>query len=86
MVARPDPRRYFEQVGDTRGVLADSDPVCLYLEITNRCNLLCATCPRTFEELENPQPTCLGSYFDQLSTNSQRLVEWFFTELASPCW
>ena len=48
-----DPRRYFESVG------ADSDrpehdPVCLYLETTNRCNLLCTTCPRTFEELEPP--------------------------------
>src|ERR1700740_2471055 len=48
-----DPRRYFESV------LADSeiperDPVCLYLETTNRCNLLCTTCPRTYEELEPP--------------------------------
>ena len=48
-----DPRRYFESVR------TDSDapahlPVCLYLEVTNRCNLLCDTCPRTFEELEPP--------------------------------
>jgi MoaA/NifB/PqqE/SkfB family radical SAM enzyme len=48
-----DPRRYFE------GVRADTDrpehdPVCLYLETTNRCNLLCTTCPRTYEELEPP--------------------------------
>ena len=48
-----DPRRYFESVR------ADSDvparqPVCLYLETTNRCNLLCTTCPRTYEELEPP--------------------------------
>jgi MoaA/NifB/PqqE/SkfB family radical SAM enzyme len=48
-----DPKRYFE------GVAADSDvpehdPVCLYLETTNRCNLLCTTCPRTYEELEPP--------------------------------
>jgi len=28
--------------------------VCLYLEVTNRCNLLCETCPRTFEALEPP--------------------------------
>ena len=48
-----DPRRYFEQVsvGDS---VAQSPPVCLYLEVTNRCNLLCETCPRTFEELEPP--------------------------------
>src|SRR6202035_3761966 len=48
-----DPWRYFE------GVCTDSDrpvhePVRLYLETTNRCNLLCTTCPRTYEELEPP--------------------------------
>src|ERR1700691_4729641 len=48
-----DPRRYFE------GIQADSEipehhPVCLYLETTNRCNLLCTTCPRTYAELEPP--------------------------------
>ncbi len=34
--------------------VASGPPVCLYLEVTNRCNLLCETCPRTFEELEPP--------------------------------
>jgi MoaA/NifB/PqqE/SkfB family radical SAM enzyme len=52
--ARPDPRRYFEAVGDARGEVADEEPVCLYIETTNRCNLLCETCPRTFEDLEPP--------------------------------
>ena len=51
---RPDPRRYFEHIGDARGAVADVEPVCLYLETTNRCNLLCTTCPRTFEALEPP--------------------------------
>ncbi len=49
-----DPRRYFERIGDERGAIATDDPVCLYLETTNRCNLLCTTCPRTYEELEPP--------------------------------
>ncbi len=49
-----DPRRYFEGVGEKRGPVAPHGPVCLYLEVTNRCNLLCTTCPRTFEELEPP--------------------------------
>jgi wyosine [tRNA(Phe)-imidazoG37] synthetase (radical SAM superfamily) len=48
-----NPRRYFEQV-EARQKFADAAPVCLYLEVTNRCNLLCETCPRTFEELEKP--------------------------------
>ena len=52
--ALKDPRRYFEQVGPKRDAVAVEPPVCLYLETTNRCNLLCETCPRTFEELEPP--------------------------------
>jgi MoaA/NifB/PqqE/SkfB family radical SAM enzyme len=49
-----DPRRYFEAVAAQREQTAEADPVCLYLEVTNRCNLLCETCPRTFETLEPP--------------------------------
>ena len=49
-----DPRRYFEAVAAERSDEAEKPPVCLYLEVTNRCNLLCETCPRTFEELEPP--------------------------------
>jgi MoaA/NifB/PqqE/SkfB family radical SAM enzyme len=45
-------RRYFEKPEDELKARADAEPVCLYLETTNRCNLLCTTCPRTFEELE----------------------------------
>ncbi len=51
--------------GSTRGAIsrpvrrrssgvANKPPVCLYLEVTNRCNLLCTTCPRTYAELEPP--------------------------------
>ncbi|MGA7328556.1 MAG: radical SAM protein, partial [Rhodomicrobium sp.] len=47
-----DPRRYFERAKAERTPVAAEDPVCLYLETTNRCNLLCTTCPRTYEELE----------------------------------
>jgi MoaA/NifB/PqqE/SkfB family radical SAM enzyme len=47
-----DPRRYFEAAERDRGAVAGGEPVCLYLETTNRCNLPCTTCPRTFEELE----------------------------------
>ena len=49
-----NPTRYFEQV-TSRESLTEQAPVCLYLEVTNRCNLLCETCPRTFEALEPPQ-------------------------------
>src|ERR1700674_1454879 len=49
-----DPRRYFESIAKPRSDSAASRPVCVYLETTNRCNLLCTTCPRTYEELEPP--------------------------------
>jgi MoaA/NifB/PqqE/SkfB family radical SAM enzyme len=49
-----DPRRYFEAVAGRRASRAEEEPVCLYLEVTNRCNLLCTTCPRTYVELEPP--------------------------------
>jgi MoaA/NifB/PqqE/SkfB family radical SAM enzyme len=49
-----EPRRYFEHIKAERSALAEVEPVCLYLETTNRCNLLCTTCPRTFEALEPP--------------------------------
>jgi len=52
MTVLQDPTRYFESVAQTRETA--SPPVCLYLEVTNRCNLLCETCPRTFEALEPP--------------------------------
>src|ERR1700756_4866261 len=48
-----DPPRYFES-GETESEAPAHEPVCLYLETTNRCNLLCTTCPRTYQELEPP--------------------------------
>src|SRR5262247_2536969 len=48
-----NPTRYFENVS-TDDDAPEQNPVCLYLETTNRCNLLCTTCPRTYAELEPP--------------------------------
>lgn len=47
-------RRYFEKPESDAHLasVAQHEPVCLYLETTNRCNLLCTTCPRTYEQLE----------------------------------
>ncbi|MFG1249011.1 radical SAM protein [Xanthobacter flavus] len=47
-------RHYFERAETDRTSVPVRKPVCLYLETTNRCNLLCTTCPRTYEELEPP--------------------------------
>ena len=50
-----DPHRYFEATAaDARARTAQRPPLCVYLEVTNRCNLLCTTCPRTYAELEPP--------------------------------
>jgi MoaA/NifB/PqqE/SkfB family radical SAM enzyme len=49
---RVDPGRYHESVDHALDRVATTDPVCLYLETTNRCNLLCTTCPRTYADLE----------------------------------
>ena len=54
-----DPRRYHEAADPKRPPIAERLPVCLYLEVTNRCNLLCTTCPRTYEHSSRP-PTCHG--------------------------
>src|SRR5258708_39766475 len=71
-----DPRRYFESVSRAGRGTAARKPVCLYLETTNRCNLLCTTCPRTYEELEPPADMSWGlfcSIVDQVP-NLQRAV------------
>ena len=56
MADRPrlDPRRYHDGAPSARTARTERPPVCLYLETTNRCNLLCTTCPRTYAELEPP--------------------------------
>ena len=66
-----DPRRYFESVAPQRAKRMEREPVCLYLEVTNRCNLLCTTCPRTYIELEPPADMAwelFTSIVDQLPT------------------
>src|SRR6266436_7893734 len=49
---RLDHSRYHEPAPPAPKTPSERPPVCLYLETTNRCNLLCTTCPRTYEELE----------------------------------
>src|SRR6266581_4293405 len=57
-----DPRRYYEAAGNERAAVAPQLPVCLYLEVTNRCNLLCTTCPRTYKDLEPPADLSWGLF------------------------
>ncbi len=39
----------------TRSAIATSSPHNVFIEVTNHCNLLCETCPRTFVTYEEPQ-------------------------------
>jgi MoaA/NifB/PqqE/SkfB family radical SAM enzyme len=39
----------------TREAWANVQPHCVFIEVTNHCNLLCETCPRTFVTYEEPQ-------------------------------
>ena len=65
VLPQQDMRRYFEKPEDQLSVIMETDPVCLYLETTNRCNLLCTTCPRTYEQLE-PEADMPWSLFTQI--------------------
>jgi MoaA/NifB/PqqE/SkfB family radical SAM enzyme len=46
----PDAYRLPE--GSVRGPVAELSPSVVFIEVTNRCNLLCETCPRTYFERE----------------------------------
>jgi radical SAM protein with 4Fe4S-binding SPASM domain len=50
-----DEKRYFQVIDpDRRGPTAALAPTCLYLEVTNECNLTCKTCPLTYGRVEAP--------------------------------
>jgi radical SAM protein with 4Fe4S-binding SPASM domain len=46
---------YFKVIDPAqRGPVAPMAPSCLYLEVTNECNLTCVTCPLTYGRVESP--------------------------------
>jgi radical SAM protein with 4Fe4S-binding SPASM domain len=50
-----DEKQYFRVIDpDQRGSIATLAPTCLYLEVTNECNLTCKTCPLTYGRVEAP--------------------------------
>ena len=52
---------YFKTIAPkSRGAIAAHDPVCLYLEVTNQCNLACKTCPITYGKVEEPAALSLA--------------------------
>ena len=79
-----DPQRYFESV-EADSEVPEHEPVCLYLETTNRCNLLCTTCPRTYEELEPPADMS-WELFTSIVDQIPHLTAPCCTASASRCW
>jgi radical SAM protein with 4Fe4S-binding SPASM domain len=56
----PDGREYLPQAyrlpeGEVRGSVTHHAPQVVFIEVTNHCNLLCETCPRTFVTYEEPK-------------------------------
>jgi radical SAM protein with 4Fe4S-binding SPASM domain len=50
-----DEKKYFQVIDDEqRSPTAPLAPTCLYLEVTNECNLTCKTCPLTYGRVESP--------------------------------
>lgn len=47
---------------EARGETVDALPRCVFIEVTNRCNLACATCPRTFLTYESPRDMTLDEF------------------------
>jgi len=76
-------RRYFEKPEDQLSVIMEADPVCLYLETTNRCNLLCTTCPRTFEELE-PEADMSWELFTSIIDQYPKIARVVLHEVGEP--
>ncbi|MBI3014934.1 MAG: radical SAM protein [Candidatus Tectomicrobia bacterium] len=61
---------YFQAIDpERREAVAAYDPTCLYLEVSNECNLTCKTCPLTYGKAE--EPAALG--FEQV----QQIVSQF---------
>jgi radical SAM protein with 4Fe4S-binding SPASM domain len=50
-----DEQQYFQVLdSERRAPVAPAAPTCLYLEVTNECNLTCKTCPLTYGRVESP--------------------------------
>jgi len=50
--------------GTSRGPAAPLRPRVVFIEVTNRCNLLCQTCPRTFFDREPLKSLSLNEFAD----------------------
>jgi MoaA/NifB/PqqE/SkfB family radical SAM enzyme len=56
------PEAYRLPEGSQRGPIAELSPRVVFIEVTNRCNLLCQTCPRTFFDREPLKSLTLNEF------------------------
>ena len=56
------PEAYRLPAGSQRGPIAELTPRVVFIEVTNRCNLLCQTCPRTFFDREPLKSLTLNEF------------------------
>ncbi|MBN1401802.1 MAG: radical SAM protein [Anaerolineae bacterium] len=56
------PEAYRLAEGEERGPYAVSQPRCVFIEVTNRCNLRCATCVRTYYSQEQATDLSLTAF------------------------
>jgi MoaA/NifB/PqqE/SkfB family radical SAM enzyme len=56
------PEAYRLPLGQLRGPLVETGPKVVYIEVTNRCNLLCETCPRSYFQREPLKSLSLNEF------------------------
>ena len=56
------PSAYRLDEGEDRMPRVKWRPRCLFIEVTNRCNLSCTTCPRTYVSREEPRDLSLDEF------------------------
>jgi len=58
------PDAYRLPQGSTREATIESGPKVVFIEVTNRCNLLCQTCPRTYFQREPLKSLSLNEFIN----------------------
>lgn len=58
------PKAYHVPAEERQATRVTSPPKCVFIEVTNRCNMVCATCPRTFFTYEQPKDLGIDEFVD----------------------
>jgi MoaA/NifB/PqqE/SkfB family radical SAM enzyme len=58
------PAEYLLPADQPRGAVIQGGPKVIFIEVTNRCNLLCETCPRTYFQREPLKSLSLHEFID----------------------